>query len=388
MISLTLNAAKVKPILFGHPWVFPKAISNYSATPDSGELVQVLSPEGECIGYGVFNAASLYRVRMLSYAAEDIAPELSAIVSYRLRQAWDLRARLNLPNEFTTAFRWCNSEGDGLSGLTIDVFHDVAVVSSSAYWVEQHRALIEACLRDIMKPAHILWRSQGKPLQQDGWTDVDEDPLHEITQTVLENGIQFSVDFRHTQKTGLFLDQRDNHRRIAELSRGKRVLDLYCYTGGFALHAAKAGAAMVTAVDSSAPAIEQAQANAAQNGLTNVNFIHDDAKEYLARAGDYDIIILDPPKLAPSRAHIQKASSMYRFLHREIFHYLKPNALLFTCSCSSAMTLPLFLQLINYSAQSSQRHCRILGTFGASGDHTMLPGFSEGNYLQGVLLTV
>ncbi|WP_199287661.1 class I SAM-dependent rRNA methyltransferase, partial [Escherichia coli] len=149
-------------------------------------------------------------------------------------------------------------------------------------------------------------------------------------------GVLYHVEFAQTQKTGLFLDQRENHKRIAKLSRGKRVLDLYTFTGGFALHAAKAGALHVTAVDSSAQAIEQAKNNAVLNHLNTIEFIKADAREYLKIAGEYDVVILDPPKLVPSQKHLQQAKNYYRFLHREAFKYMKPGSLLMTCNSLSA----------------------------------------------------
>jgi 23S rRNA (cytosine1962-C5)-methyltransferase len=388
MAIITLSAQKAKPILQGHPWVFPKAIAKQEGTVVTGDLVKVHGPNQSLLGYGVFNEHSLYRIRMLTLCEGAVAFDLESVVLYRLQQALALRRNLGLPNEQTNAYRLFNSEGDGLSGLTIDVFNEIAIVSSSAYWVEAHRELIIACMKKSLPLEQVIWFPQTKALKQDGW----QQPVTQSTQAtetvIREQGVLFSIQFAQTQKTGLYLDQRENHARIAALATGKRVLDLYCYTGGFALHAAKAGAAQVTAIDSSEAAIAQAKRNAELNQLSNIEFIETDARESLAMASDYDLVILDPPKLAPSQKHLTQASQYYRFLHSQLFKVLQPGALLMTCNCSAAMTQSEFIRLINESARMVRRECRLLGVYGAASDHALLPAFPEGNYLHAILLTV
>lgn len=388
LAAVYLQAKKSKPIVSGHPWVFPKAIARHKGALKTGELVSVHSDGGELIGWGVYNEHSLYRVRVLAYADEKFAePTLEEVVTIRIQNAINLRQSIGLPNLETTAYRLFNSEGDGLSGLSIDVFGEIAVVSSSAYWVEAHRKIIEPTLQRLLSPSEIIWISQSKTLQQDGWNTSSSSASTSIAQ-VKEAGIKYEIDFSKTQKTGLYCDQRENHERIAALAKNKRVLDLYCFTGGFALHAAKAGAKDVLGIDSSAAAVRQATQNAELNSLTNVKFVEADARESLALAADYDIVILDPPKLVPSRKHLDRAVQHYRFLHKEIFNHLKPSSLLLTCNCSSALPLDHFLHIIGESAKSSHRHIRILGTYGAAADHPMLPAFPEGNYLQAVLIII
>lgn len=388
LAAVFLHPQKTKPIAQGHPWVFPKAISRSTGVLKNGELVSVHTGEGALIGWGPYNEFSLYRVRLLAYADENLSQvTIADIVDFRLRRAIALRQQISLPNENTDAYRLCNSEGDGLSGLTIDVFSDVIVVSSSAFWVEAHRITIEPLLQKLLSPRDIIWFSQAKTLEQDGWT-VPPTTMKSTSVQAKEAGIAYQIDFQHTQKTGLYCDQRENHQRIAALARDKRVLDLYCFTGGFALHAAKAGAKAVLGIDSSAAAIAQATKNAELNSLSNVNFLEADARESLALAADYDIVILDPPKLVPSRKHLNKAVQHYRFLHREIFNHLRPGSLLLTCNCSSALALDHFIHIIGESAAASHKHPRILGTYGAAPDHPTLPAFPEGNYLQAVLIAI
>lgn len=386
--AVYLQQNKQNTVRRGHPWIFPKAIAKTRGALVTGELVDVFDADGALTGVGVYNEHSLYRVRMLARSWE-LTPQVSleSLITLRLQQAWSLRQALNLPNEQTTAFRLFNSEADGLSGLTIDRFNRHCVVSSSAYWVEANRALISQCVMALGCCDELIWLAQAKPLSQDGWTHVETTAV-DATEEVLEAGVRYQVNFANAQKTGLFLDQRENHQRMAELARGKKVLDLYSYTGGFALHAAKAGAAAVTAVDSSAQAIEQAKRNALLNGLDNINFVEADARDYLTQAGEYDLVILDPPKLVPSQQHVQRAKNYYRFLHREVFKVMRPGSLLMTCNCSSALSPDEFCQLVSSQAAMVNRQVRLLGVFGPSRCHPTLPAFPEGNYLTAVLLAV
>lgn len=382
-----LHQSKQANIKRGHPWVFPKAIEGQTNVK-TGELVDVLADNGELLGVGIYNEHSLYRVRMLALAFESVdKSSIASLVSYRLKQASLLRQSINLPNEMTTAYRLFNSEGDGLSGLTIDRFNQVCVVASSAYWVEAHKDTICHCIREVIGVDEIVWLSQAKPLAQDGWQEIIE-PNAAGSEQVLEAGVRYQVSFSNTQKTGLFLDQRENHQRIAALSHGKRVLDLYTYTGGFALHAAKAGASTVTAIDSSAQAIVLAKQNADLNGFDCIEFIEADARDYLAKAGDYDLIILDPPKLVPSQKHLPRAKNYYRFLHREVFKQMRPGSLLLTCNCSSAISSLEFCELTSSQAMVVGKVVRILGIFGPASCHPTLAAFPEGQYLTAVLMAV
>ncbi|HHF7344196.1 TPA: class I SAM-dependent rRNA methyltransferase [Legionella feeleii] len=386
--AVYLHKTKQNALLRGHPWVFPKAISKTTGRLVTGDLVDVFSEEKEFLATGVYNEHSLYRVRVLAQAREmSDSNSLAAIVLQRLKQALTIRQSLNLPNEMTTAYRLFNSEADGLSGLTIDRFNQVCVVASSAYWVEANKEMIKKALGELLPNDNIVWLAQKKPLAQDGWKENTEEPVAETAQ-VLEAGVIYQVDFSQAQKTGLFLDQRENHQRIAALAKGKKVLDLYSYTGGFALHAAKAGASKVTAVDSSAQAILQAKQNAILNNLDTIEFIEADARDYLTHASDYDLVILDPPKLVPSQQHLQRAKNYYRFLHREVFKVMRSGALLMTCNCSSALSTQEFSALVSSQAAAVGKQARILGIFGPSSCHPTLAAFPEGNYLTAILLVV
>ena len=387
--AIYLHQAKSGAVRRGHPWIFPKAIVKHTGSLQTGELVTVYDADAQLLGVGVYNEFSLYRVRLLAHAWE-VGDSLSftSLISMRLQQALLIRQGLNLPNDKTTAFRLFNSEADGLSGLTIDFFNKTCVVASSAYWVEAHRAIVCECLRELVDCEEIIWLAQTKPLSQDGWKQSEPVEAVATTKEVLEEGVRYQVNFGHAQKTGLFLDQRENHQRIAAIAKGKRVLDLYTYTGGFALHAAMAGAKSVTAVDSSSAAIAQAQQNALINGFNTIEFVEADARDYLVKAGDYDLIILDPPKLVPSQQHVERAKNYYRFLHREVFKSMRSGSLLMTCNCSSALSSAEFCSLVSAQATMVNKVARIIGVFGPASCHPTLPAFPEGNYLTAVLLVV
>ncbi len=350
--------------------------------------MDIRTADDESLGVGVYNEHSLYRVRVLAYASETVdLSSMPMLVKHRLHQALQLRNNLNLPNASTTAYRLFNSEGDGLSGLTIDRFNQVCVISSTAYWVEAHKKIILNCLQTLMPNDKILWLSQSKPLAQDGWHDNCEETIAG-KEEILEVGIRYAIDFATMQKTGLFLDQRENHQRLAALAHGKRVLDLYTYTGGFALHAAKAGAVHVTAVDSSEQAIGLAQQNATLNQIEAIEFIEADARDFLVKAGEYDIVVLDPPKLVPSVKHLERAKNYYRFLHREVFRYMRSGTLLMTCNCSSALSASAFSELVSAQAAAVGKTARTLGIYGAASCHPTLAAFPEGHYLTAILLAV
>lgn len=383
-----LSAAKQNTVLKGHPWIFPKAITKTSGTLKTGCLVDIYSAENQLVGVGVYNEHSLYRVRVLVLAGETINKgDFLSIIRHRLEQAKQVRNSILLPNQETTAYRLFNSEADGLSGLTIDRFNQICVVSSSAYWVEHNKSSILEALKILYPEDEILWMPQVKALSQDGWNTEKSVDIKK-SAVVLEAGIKFEVEFAQSQKTGLFLDQRENHQRIAALSKNKKVLDLYTYTGGFALHAAKAGALKVRAVDSSAQAIAQAQKNAQLNQLSQIEFIEGDARTYLQEAAEYDVLILDPPKLVPSQQHLQKAKNYYRFLHREVLKQMKAGSLLMTCNCSSALSSAEFSTLVHSQALAVGRQIRILGIYGSASCHPNLVSFPEGNYLTAILLSV
>ena len=387
--KIILSSQKQQKIIAGHPWVFPQAIQKIQGKPLDGDWVEVYTAQGELIGGGFFNSHSLYRVRMIAHAKlMQTFNNWQDILKFKIEQAIYLRKNLGFPNHHTNGFRLCNSESDGLSGLVIDTFNHISVISSSAYWTELHREFMMGILKKHFPQQQFLWFGQVKSLQQDGWSHPHRDEGQGISTMVKEADVLFEIHFENVQKTGIFLDQRENHQRVAALCKDKTVLDLYTYHGGFALHAAKAGAKHVVAVDSSAPAIEHAKKNADLNHLHHIEWVVDDAKNHLERSGDFDVVVLDPPKLVPSKKHLHQAKNLYRFLHRQVFRNMKSGSILMTCNCSSALNSEEFTQLVAQQASSEQRQIQILGIYGPSICHPVLPVFPEGQYLTALLVCV
>ncbi len=388
MNRIVLKLGKAKPFLNDEPLVFSGAIQKVIGNPAAAELVEVCTVDQQPIGVGVYNPYSNYRVRLLAKTTENLPTDLMAILTYRLQQAINFRHTLDLPNTHTNAYRLVNSEGDGLSGLTIDVFADYCVASVTAYWLMLYKEIVLACLEKLGF-SHVIWRPQIKALEQDGWRETHF-IVHDSEKmvTIQENDIMYQADIGLGQKTGFYCDQRQNRLVIRSLAKDRKVLDCFCYTGGFALNAAYGGAKKVVGIESSAPAIAQAQHNAKLNQLNHITFSNAKAEDILSSAIQYDMIILDPPKLAPSKQHLPRATQRYLKLNQLALTALPKNGLLFTCSCSNAMTQTAFLAMVHNAAKKVNRKIEILQQTGAAPDHRFLPRASYGNYLKAVLVRV
>ncbi len=391
MFSVKLKKGKAKPFWSGHPLVYSGAIERIEGAPEAGALVAVTDNAGREIGMGVFNPHSQYRVRILALAAEKAgARTVPEILARRLKDAASARSTLGLPSDETTVFRLLNSEGDRCSGLTIDHVGGTLVVASSAFWAEQYRAEITAAMQQVLAPEHIVWRQVHGPLVQDGWTKFDsangESAAVASRVEVLENGVKFLVDVGTGQKTGFYCDQRENRRLVRSMAKGRRVLDLYCYTGGFALSAAAGGAAQVVGVDTSESAIALARENAALNQVSSVEFQVSDAHAALAAAKDFDFIILDPPKFAATADHVPRALKQYRLLAHAALEKLPAGGLLLLCSCSAALTHVDLIEAIRDAAADCGARPAILAITHHAPDHPVLPAFPEGAYLHAVLV--
>lgn len=298
--SVTIKRGKARLFRDGNPLVYGGAVAETSGGLHRGDAVNVVDGADNKIGWGFYNPDSMYRVRLLPGEADvdDNDAVLSAVRAL-IEAACARRGALNLPNDATTAFRLINSEGDGLSGLTVDAYGPHLVCSVSAAWVEARRAEITAMLEASYGGARVIWRPAVSRLKSEGLTvDVAEDAGAAVEAT--EANLAYEVDVLG-QKTGFYCDQRDNRAYLAPLCTGKRVLDLYCYSGGFALAAAKHGALSCVGVDSSRRAVELATRNAARNALDGIcSFEASDVSAFLNTNGEvYDVVVCDPPKLAP-----------------------------------------------------------------------------------------
>ena len=407
-------------------------------TDDKSDDAQMIK-QAQDIGVGVYNPTSMYRVRILCHAsshgalfkkvksalrlnsADKKAAEQEAmalILQTKLHEAIQARLSLNLPSDSTDSFRLVNGEGDGLSGLAVDVLGGkVAVVMSSAAWVEIHKESILKTLDTVLKEYHplyskqdglqIVWRNTPSRLKQDGYEilseDSDDGSDKEDGVIVTESNVLYhTYPFGSGQKTGFYCDQRDNRLDVAKLCDGKRVLDLCCYNGGFALNAMVHGGALrCIGVDSSQDAIDAAVANAELNSLdeSRIQFVRDDIAQYMKDANEdareYDVIVLDPPKLAPSVSGLDRASRKYHALNRDAMKIIDKNegGLLLTCTCSGAMTQKdggnFFLQTVQNAALSAGRQVTLLRKSGAAPCHTQSPAsYPAGNYLTAALFYV
>lgn len=415
----------------GNQLVFNRTIQRYDGgekgeEPALADLVQVMvhdDPKPVALGWGVYNPHSLYRVRMLchrflqpklSQAIADSADSTTAlqhILRHHIRKAISTRQALQLPNPgFTDTYRLINGEGDQLSGLAVDIIHSTAVVMSSAAWCEIHRSIIVECLREqLHDDIAIVWKTTPSRLKQDGYESVstenflEHDSMQEDEMIVsTENGIRYQTyPFSDGQKTGVYCDQRENRWNVAQLCKNKRMLDLCCYHGGFSLNALiNGGALSCTGVDSSEDAIDTCRANAKLNGYDDeerLKFVRSDITTFLqdsAGQAYYDVIVLDPPKLAPSASGLDKARRKYHSFNRDAVKLIAPEGgILLTCTCSAAMTQKdggqYFLGMVQGAAQAAGREVTLLKVSGAASCHTQSPvSWPAGAYLTAALFYV
>jgi len=390
MVKVTLRRGRAKPLWFGHPWIYSEAIAKIDGDALPGAEVAVYDHEGRFVARGLLSPGSQIRVRLLSWRDEPLD---EALLARRVRDAVVLRRRLGLPSASTDAFRLINSEGDGLPGLIVDAYAEALVVQFGTVGMWQRREALLAALRDAVQPRTIFGVSQG-------YSDVEGfamepqvlwshgEPKESIT--CRENGLVFSLSPLTAQKTGLYLDQRENRTRVASLCAEAKVLDCYTYHGGFALAALRAGASHAVAVDISPRALEQAQANATSNGLGPLETVESDAFRFLEAAppGAFDVCIVDPPKFARARKDLDAALKGYRRLNALALATVREGGLLFTCSCSQHVTLELFERALAGAAMDAKRAIQVLEVRGAGPDHPVPPAFPEGRYLTGLLLRV
>ncbi|KAL2483812.1 S-adenosyl-L-methionine-dependent methyltransferase superfamily protein [Forsythia ovata] len=403
--KVVLKKGKTQLFRDGSPMVYSGAVDRIVGRPPpkTGDIVLVADGTEKPIGWGLYNSVSMFCVRLMQLADEvardpSCALNVDKLIETRINAAFSLRERLDLPSANTNAYRLVNSEGDRLSGLIVDIFGDEAVVASSAAWVEKYKQLIKDCVGRINNINNVTWRPSTEILKEEG-LDFSDSAFVESSDSprmvkVLENGISYLISLEG-QKTGFYADQRQNRKLISSISEGQKILDIFCYTGGFALNAACGGALSVTGVDSSLPALEIANENIVLNGLDSgrISFLRQDATDFMKNAiskgESWDIVILDPPKLAPRRKVLQSASGMYRNLNSLAMQITREGGLLMTCSCSGAMTQSgTFLRVLQGAAQMAGKKITVIRQAGAACDHPIDPSYPEGAYLSNILLRV
>ena len=394
--QLSVKPGRQFPFLARHPWVHAHALAAESKDLNCGDVVDLMDPEGRFLGRGLVNPASKLRVRLYSFIEEThLDADLfrsridAAIARRRLgEQPTDLQQR---------AERLIFSEADLLSGLIVDRYADCLGVQFTAGALLRWREPILEHLSQATGARQVVVRIDAKTAKHEG---VDEEASQLVgSESTLEpikyrqNGLDLQVDLLEGQKTGGYLDQRLNHAAAAGYCEGRRVLDVCCYTGGFGLVAARAGAASITAIDSSATAIAGAQASAERNGLIDrMSFLQEDCFDALNRlreAGErYDVVVLDPPRFAGSRHQIDQALRAYRRLNSLAVDLLPPGGILVTCSCSGRVSRSDFLNMLVEVGRRGGRDLVVLEQRGAAPDHPMAVSCPETDYLKCVIAQI
>ena len=389
MTRVTLRRGRAKPLWFGHPWIYSEAIAQTEGEPAPGAEVAVHDHEGRFVGRGLISPQSQIRVRLFTRKDEPLD---DAFFARRVASAAALRRRLGLPDAATDAFRLINSEGDGLPGLTVDVYGDALVVQFGTIGMWTRQGPLLDVLEAEIHPRTIYAAAGSSFAAIEGFAAAPQVLRGEERETVTcrEHGVVQEVAPLKAQKTGLFLDQRENRARLQGLCRDTRVLDCYTYHGGFALAALKGGATQVTAVDISPRALEQAQANARLNGFAAFETVEADVFRYLEAAPPraVDVCVVDPPKFARARKDLEAALKGYRRLNSLALGVVAPGGLLVTCSCSQQVDAEAFERLLAGAAQDARRRLQILEVRSMGADHPLPPGFPEGRYLKCVFARV
>jgi 23S rRNA (cytosine1962-C5)-methyltransferase len=394
MTNIKLKKGKEKPARQHHCWIFSGAIDKISGKPTDGEIVEVNDYEGNFLAYGYYNSLSKISVRLLEWNKNNSVND--KWWEEKINAALERRKEL-FKSEHTDSFRLIYSEADLLPGLIVDKYSDYLVCQFLTSGVDVNKHLITQILNDLVKPSGIYERSDATVRKLDGMGIsnqllIGKEPPEFIE--IRENGILFSVSITEGQKSGYFLDQRENRKKLTEYVNGKDVLDCFCYSGGFSLYAVKANAKSVTSVDSSAPAIKTVEENYKINKLSyqNENLIEADVFDFLRKAQQdkkhWEVIILDPPKLAPTRQAIDRAQRAYKDLNMQALKLMKQGDLLATFSCSGGISLELFKQIIAWAAMDAGKEIQFIDQFNQPSDHPVRASFPESEYLKGVLCRV
>lgn len=389
MKKLYLKRGKEESLLRFHPWVFSGAIAQADDNLKDGDLVRVLTNHGDFIAVGHFQMGSI-AVRILSFRDVDIDADFWAS---RLASALKVRQSIGIAdNPKNNTYRLVHGEGDNLPGLIIDVYDRTAVMQAHSIGMHLQRKQIAEQLVKVMgsRIDNVYYKSETTlPFMDDmenGFVYGGSDD-----NVALENGLKFYVDWLRGQKTGFFVDQRDNRSLLERYSAGKSVLNMFCYTGGFSVYAMRGGAKLVHSVDSSAKAIELTNRNIALNfeGDNRHEAFCEDAFKYLEQAGNnYDLIILDPPAFAKHRGALHNALKGYTRLNNKAFQKIQPGGILFTFSCSQVVTKDNFRNAVFTAAAQAGRKVRILHQLHQPADHPINIYHPEGEYLKGLVLYV
>jgi 23S rRNA (cytosine1962-C5)-methyltransferase len=387
---IVLKRGREKSLKRRHPWIFSGAVEK--ASGKAGDTVEVRDSSGKVLALAAYSPKSQIRARVWTFDAKTTID--AAFFRARIEKALALREALPTARQ-SNALRLVNAESDGLPGLVVDRYADVLVAQFLAAGAERWRDPILDQLMELTGCAAIYERSDAEVRKLEGLAarvGFARGNRSAARCPILENGLNFRVDVEQGQKTGFFLDQRDNRQRVRALAAGREVLDGFCYTGGFSIAALAGGAKRVTAVESSKDAIQIAKENLAANPLdaAKIEFLQADVFSHLRTLRDrnekFGLIVLDPPKFAPSAAQVQKAARAYKDINLWALKLLAPGGLLATFSCSGGVSAELFQSIVAGAALDAGADARIIERFGAAPDHPVALEFPEGEYLKGLLV--
>ena len=396
--KIYLHKGKEESLLRFHPWVFSGAVKRIEGEINEGDLTEVFSAKGDFLGIGHYQIGSI-AVRILSFQPREINRDFW---KEKIAKAWHCRQTLlfGTGNPESNTFRLIHGEGDGLPGLVVDIYGDTAVFQAHSVGMHRQRGLIAELLVELIPGLRcVYYKSETTlPFKADiPETEREDGYLIGRCETsepiACENGLKFRIDWLRGQKTGFFIDQRENRSMLEHYAKGKDVLNMFCYTGGFSCYALRGGAHLVHSVDSSAKAIELVKRNVALNFDEETQNRHQayavDAFKFLEDIKDkYDLIILDPPAFAKHRSALRNALQGYRKLNARAFEQIRPGGLLFTFSCSQAVSKEQFRLAVFSAAAMSKRHVRILHQLTQPADHPINIYHPEGEYLKGLVLQV
>lgn len=394
MIDVILKKGKEKAVLQKHPWVFSGAIERVKGKPANGEIVKLLDAKGAFMAYGFYNDQSRVALRLLEWDETATVDE----AWWRRKVATAVAARQAiLEDGITDTCRLIFSESDYLPGLIVDKYADHLSLQILTSGMESIKPIIIDELQKLLNPASIFDRSDASSREHEGMAPsfgiLAGSQPPELVE-VVENGLRYGINIAEGQKSGFYCDQRENRRVLAHYANDKNVLDCFCYTGGFTLNCFQNEARSVTSVDSSALAIETLKSNLALNEFDTLEHraIQSDVNKQLRKFKDdgetFDVIILDPPKYAPSRSALDRAARAYKDLNRLAMLLLTPGGLLATYSCSGAMDMTTFKQILAWAALDAGKEVQFIHQFCQPGDHPVRASFPEGEYLKGLLCRV
>lgn len=390
MITIVLKPKKEESLLRFHPWVFSGAIQRIEGKPAEGELVEVLDCNRNFLAIGHYQIGSI-AVRVVSFEQQKINDNFW---NRKIELAYKMRESIGLVSDANNTFRLVHGEGDSLPGLIVDVYDDTAVMQAHSVGMHETRETIaKAIVANVPGVKNVYYKSESTlPFKAD-ITPEDGYLIGDDTKKYigLENGLKFQMDWLRGQKTGFFVDQRENRSLLERYAAGKSVLNMFCYTGGFSVYAMRGGATLVHSVDSSAKAIELTDRNIELNfpGDNRHAAYAEDAFKYLnANEKKYDLIILDPPAFAKHRDAVRNALKGYKRLNARGFEAIKPGGILFTFSCSQVISKEQFRLAVFSAAAESKRNVRILHQLSQPADHPINIYHPEGEYLKGLVLWV